>query len=369
MARRLFVDVDTGQLVSGVNDTTAPDLFGFEGDNRDYELYFLSAQTGGENYYEVLNYNDRDVRLHIGANPPSTLTAYVAATAGAWSNLPATITASMSRAVTGGAAANEQQTLTLEPEAIGGTFSLTYPSQSLTLTTITRGVFTTSGSHGLNFGQAFVITGVGTPTGGLTSGNTYFVAQIVGKTQFFANTTATSTAITSYGATTAGTGYTLTATTTAIDASASVAQVQTILEGLSTIGTGNIRVTGTSGRSYRFTFVNDKGQVALPLMTVTQALTPFYGKTATLNFNTNELFNAISASASIEATLEIETSFSGKTETIAQTLVTLRNDIIAATGGLPSLPLTASSFNLLAPDASTWTISIDNSGILTATKN
>lgn len=368
MARKIYVDVDTGQLVSGVNDTTTPEVFAFEGDNRDYELYFLTHQPGGENYYEVIDYDARSVRLHIGPNPPSAATPYVATTAGAWSNLSATITAAITRAVTGTTIANEQQLLTITPDAIGGTFAITYPSQSVSFATVTGGVFTTSGSHGLNYGQAFVITGFGTPTGGLANGSTYYVAQVIGKTRFFANTTATSTAVTAYSATTAGTAYTLTATTTAIDGTASVAAVQQILEGLSTIGTGNIRVTGTPGRSLRFTFINEKGQVALPLMTVAQALTPIYGKTGTLNFNTVELLNAISASASIEATLEIETTFSGKTETVAQALVTLNNDIIAPTASLPTSATPQTSFTLRSSDNSAWTVTIDNNGVLTATK-
>jgi hypothetical protein len=364
MARKIYVDVETGQLVSGLNDTSAPNLFAFEGDNRDYELYFLEPQTGGANYYEVLNYDSRSVRLHIGPNPPSSATPYVAATAGAWSNLSSTATASLTRAVTGTTVANEQQLLTITPDAIGGTFALTYPSQSVTFTTVTGGVFTTSGSHGLNYGQAFVITGFGTPTGGLVNGSTYYVAQVIGKTQLFANTTTTSTAVTTYSAITAGTAYTLTATTTAIDGTASVATVQQILEGLSTIGTGNIRVTGAPGRSLRFTFINEKGQVALPLMTVAQALTPIYGKTGTLNFNTTELLNAISASASIEATLEIETTFSGKTETVAQALVTLNNDIITSTVSNPTT-LNTTSILLQSPNGSTFAIAIDEDGLLT----
>jgi hypothetical protein len=327
MARKIYVDVDTGQLVSGVNDTTAPEVFAFEGDNRDYELYFLSRQLGGENYYEVLDYGTRSVRLHIGPNPPSTATAYVTTTAGSWSNLSSTVSASLVRDAAGGAAANEQQTLTFAPEAIGGTFSITYPSQSLTFSTVTRGLFTSSGSHGLAFGQQFVVTALTTPTGGLANGANLFVTQVVGKTQFFANTTTTTSAITSYGAVT-GTGFTLTATSSAIDGTASTAQVQSSLQEMPTIGTGNLRVTGTPGKSYRFSFINEKGQVSLPLMTVAHALTPIFGKTGTLNLATTALTNAISASASIEATLEIETTFSGKTETVAQQTITLLNDII-----------------------------------------
>jgi hypothetical protein len=227
MPSKLYVDVEAGRLVSGINDTTAPGLFAFEGDVRDYELYFLTPQTGSENFYEVLNYENRSVCLHIGPNPPSTATAYVAATAGAWSNLTSTVSATIARAVTGGVSVNEQQSLSFSPEAIGGTYSITYPSQSVTFSTVTRGVFTTSGSHGLSTGQAFVATGFSSPTGGLTNGGTLYVVQVIGRNQFFANTTVTATAVTAYGADAGGTAYTITASSTAIDAASTASQVQT----------------------------------------------------------------------------------------------------------------------------------------------
>jgi hypothetical protein len=370
MARKIYVDVDTGKLVSGLNDSTTPQAFGFEGDNSDYELYFLQPRgASAGNYYEPVDYSARSIRLNIGAPPPSTATAYVATTAGAWSNLPSVVSATLTRAVTGSNTANEEQLLSFVPDAIGGTFAISFPSQLLTFTAVSAGVFTTSGTHGLATGQGFVVTGFGAPTGGLVNDRTYYVAQIVGKTQFFANTTASASAITSYSATTAGTGYTITATSTAIDGTATVAVVQNACEAMPAIGQGNVRVTGTAGRSYRFTFINEKGQAALPLMTVAQALTPIYGKTGTLNFNTLELLNAISASANIDAVLEIETAFSGKTETAAQDTITIYNDIITSTSPAPVPAITpTSSFNLIAPDSNVWSVSIDNDGVLTATK-
>lgn len=364
MARKLYLDVDTGRFVAGLNGGVPPDLSSFEGDNVDYELYFLTAGTGGS-IYEPLDYSAKSVKLHIGPQPPSTATAYVAAQA--WSNLPTTVSATVSRAITGGAGANEQQTLSFSPDAYDGTFALTFPSQALTFSSVTAGLFTTSGSHGLAAGQAFVVTGFGTPTG-FSNGTTLYAAQLVSASQFYANTTSTTSAITAYTATTAGTGYTLTATSSVIEARASAATVEDSLEAMAPIGTGNVRVTGIAGRTYRISFTGAKSQVALPLMTVAQALTPVYGKTATLNFNTTELINAISASASIEATMEVEVSQGGKIETVTQALVTLGNDIIATTGGVPVTVSPAAFFYLKSPDNSTWSISVDDDGTLLAEK-
>ena len=102
-------------------------------------------------------------------------------------------------------------------------------------------------------------------------------------------------------------------------------------------------------------------------MTVAAALTPVYGKTASLSFNTTELINAISASASIDATMEIEVTEGGKIETVAQALVTLNNDIITTTGGVPVTVSPATFFYLKSPDNTVFSISVDNDGALTAT--
>jgi hypothetical protein len=363
MARKLHLDVDERIFVAGVDGGFFSALEAFEGDNADYELFFLTKSAGGTTY-EPLDYSAKDVALAIGAIPPAAGT-YVLATAGAFSDLGSTVSASIARTITGGAATNESQLLTIEPDAFGGTFTLTFPSQALTFTAVSAGLFTTSGGHGLALRQAFVPTGFSAPTAGLANGNTYYVAQIVSRTQFFANSTGTGAAVVTYSGDT-GAGYTITGTSTALEARATTATVEAAAAAMPAIGENNIRVTGTPGRSYRFDFINAKGQAALPLMTVAHAMTPVYGKSATLDFNTVELLNAISASASIDAVLEIEVSESGTVETVAQVPITLRNDIIG-NATTPS-PVVSSSFLLTASDASVWEITIDASGLLAATK-
>jgi len=362
MARKLYLDVDTGRFVAGLNGGVPPNLSAFEGDNADYELYFLTAGTGSS-LYEPLDYSAKSVKLHIGPPPPSTAAAYIAAQA--WSNLPSTVGATIARTATGGVAANEQQMVSFSPDAYDGTFALTFPSQALTFSGVTAGIFTTSGSHGLAAGQPFIVTGFGSPTG-FANGATLYAAQLISTTQFYANTIATASAITSYTAT-AGAGYTLTATTGIIEARASMAAAEEAIQAVSAIGAGNVRVTGTPGRAYRISFTGAKSQVALPLMTVAQALTPVYGKTATLNFNTTELINAISASASIDATMEVEVTDGSNIDTVAQASVTLANDIIPASGGVPTPASPATFFYLQSPDATVYSITIDDDGILTAT--
>ncbi|WP_280244249.1 hypothetical protein [Nocardia abscessus] len=81
--------------------------------------------------------------------------------------------------------------------------------------------------------------------------------------------------VTITGSPTGGT-WTLTfqgATTTALAHNAAAAAVQSALQALSTIGTGNCTVTGAAGGPYTVEFVGDLAQLNLPLMTATDALT------------------------------------------------------------------------------------------------
>ena len=88
-----------------------------------------------------------------------------------------------------------------------------------------------------------------------------------------------------------------------------------------------------------------------------------------LNLNTSNL-NAefpLDTEDSITAKVEIEWIESGTTSSTLPTSATVFNDVIRGGEGVPTVTA-AASFKLLAPDASLWTVTIDNDGILTATK-
>ena len=70
---------------------------------------------------------------------------------------------------------------------------------------------------------------------------------------------------------------------------------------------------------------------------------------------------------SITAKVEIEWTESGTTSSTLPTSATIYNDVIRGGEGVPTVTA-AASFKLLAPDSSLWTITVDNDGILTATK-
>jgi hypothetical protein len=88
-----------------------------------------------------------------------------------------------------------------------------------------------------------------------------------------------------------------------------------------------------------------------------------------LDLNTTNL-NAefpLDTEDSISAKVEIEWTEGSTTSSTLPTVATIFNDVIRGGEGVPTVTA-AASFKLLAPDSSLWTVTIDNDGILTATK-
>jgi hypothetical protein len=88
-----------------------------------------------------------------------------------------------------------------------------------------------------------------------------------------------------------------------------------------------------------------------------------------LDLNTTNL-NAefpLDTEDSISAKVEIEWTESGTTSSTLPTSATIYNDVIRGGEGVPTVTA-AASFKLLSADSSLWTITVDNDGILTATK-
>ena len=88
-----------------------------------------------------------------------------------------------------------------------------------------------------------------------------------------------------------------------------------------------------------------------------------------LNLNTSNLNAEFPEDdeESISAKVEIEWTESGTTSSTLPTSATIYNDVIRGGEGVPTVTA-AASFKLLAGDSSLWTFTVDNDGILTATK-
>ena len=90
-----------------------------------------------------------------------------------------------------------------------------------------------------------------------------------------------------------------------------------------------------------------------------------------LNLNTTELdseFNPDATTDSITCKFEVSWSVDGTTSSILPTSATIYNDVIRGTEGSPNFATVMSQFDIKSPDNSTWRITIDNEGALTATK-
>jgi len=90
-----------------------------------------------------------------------------------------------------------------------------------------------------------------------------------------------------------------------------------------------------------------------------------------LNLNTTELsaeFSPDASTDSITCKMEISWSVSGTTSSTMPTSAVVYNDVIRGTEGSPNFATVLSQFDLRSPDNSTWRITVDDNGSLTATK-
>jgi hypothetical protein len=89
-----------------------------------------------------------------------------------------------------------------------------------------------------------------------------------------------------------------------------------------------------------------------------------------LNLNTTELGTEFTVDTldSITCKLEVSWSVSGTTSSTMPTSAVVYNDVIRGTEGAPNFATVLSQFDLRSPDNATWRITVDNDGVLTATK-
>jgi hypothetical protein len=169
--------------------------------------------------------------------------------------------------------------------------------------------------------------------------------------------------------TSGGGTVTLPAVTTgqlAHNAAPSEVQDALVAAGLALNGAPQILVTGTTGKEYILTYANgsanrDYANAAVVGSTLTAPL----GLQANVNFATNEIAALVAAGATT-AKLEIEVSGGGRRQTY-QTSCALSPDIVSSTSPTP-IPAGSSGYNMIAGNGDVYTITIDNNGVLTATK-
>jgi hypothetical protein len=89
-----------------------------------------------------------------------------------------------------------------------------------------------------------------------------------------------------------------------------------------------------------------------------------------LNLNTTEMNTEFTVDTleSIACKFEVTWSVGSTTTSLLPTAATVYNDVIRGTEGAPTFATVLSQFDLRAPDNATWRITVDNDGVLTATK-
>ncbi len=360
-ARKFYLDTQRRAFVSSPGSTldASTPLF-FDEDVEAVELFFLRPTGDLNTPYEFLDYSANTVKFAIGTTTPAALQA-------SWTALPTTVTVAVTSLVTGGSGTDEQQRITFsQPPATGG-FALQLPSRNVTVSSVSANVFTAA-DHGLYSGQSVSLTAFSLTASSVANGSSYFVIRN-SKDAFSLASTADSTTALTASVTSGGGTVSLPAVTTGqLRHSPTPLDVQAALvaAGLSINGAPQILVTGSVGEEYVLTFANgsanrDYANVSIVGSTLLAAA----GLQANVNFATNEIA-ALVASGTTTAKLEIEVSGNGKRQTY-QTSCTLSADIVSSASPTP-IPVGSSGYNMISGNGDVYAITIDNNGVLTATK-
>ena len=351
--RRFFLDTQTRQFVSSATfpvPSGEPTLF--NEDVEQIQLYFL-------NNGQYVDYSANTVKFAVGITAPLAL-------ATSWASISTGITATVATSITGGTGTAAVQTLSFSAEPEVGSFALRLPARNVTVSSVSASVFLAP-SHGLFNGQSVSLTAFTTPSG-FSNGTQYFVLNRTRDGFQIADTSAATTAKTVSVASGGGTAQLDAITTPLIAAGAGASQVEDafVAAGISVDDAPQIIVTGDPANGFTFTFSNTQSGINFSTLEIVgNTLARAKGLVGTLNLNTTEMAAAISA-GNRSVTVEVEVAGSGKRQTY-QAAGLIGDDIVTSTSPAPA-PVGSTGFNMIAPDASVWQITIDNNGVLTATK-
>ena len=360
-ARKFYLDTQTRTFVASPESTlSAGEPIFFDEDVESIELYFLEPTGNFEAPYRYLDYSSNSVKTAVGTTTPAALQL-------TWSALTTAVTATITSLVTGGSGSNEQQRITLSPQPASGGFALQLPSRNVTVSSVSANIFTAA-DHGLYAGQSVSLTAFSLTNSAVANGSSYFVIRNSKDTFSLASTASSTTALTAE-VTSGGGTVTLPAITTgqlAYNASPADMQAALVAAGLTINNAPQILVTGTTGKEYVLTYANGSANRDYANVTIVgSTLLGPSGLFANLNLATNEIA-ALVAAAATGVKLEVEVSDGTKRQTYQRPVI-LSSDIVSSASPAP-VPSGSTSFSLLSPDMSQWLISIDNDGILTATK-
>jgi hypothetical protein len=360
-ARKFYLDTQARAFVNSPTSTIgAGDAAFFDEDVESIELYFLEPTGNPLRPYDYLNYSSNTVKFAIGTTTPAALQI-------TWSAITSTVTTAITSLVTGGSGTNEQQKITFTPKPVSGGFALQLPSRSVTVSSVSANVFTAA-DHGLYDGQNVSLTSFSFTSSSVANGSSYFILR-GGKDTFSLASTASATTGLTAAVTSGGGTVTLPASTTGnLPYNASPEDVQNafVAAGLTVNSSPQILVTGSAGSEYTLTYANGSANRDYANVTlVGSTLAAATGLSANVDLFTAEIASLVSSGAT-GVKLEVEVTSGSRRQTY-QRAATLSANVIDSVATQPP-SINSSSFTLLSPDSSTWEISIDDSGALTAEK-
>jgi len=359
--RKFYLDTQSRAFVGSPDSTlpTAGTAF-FEEDVEAIELYFLEPTGNFSAPYQFLDYSGNTVKLAVGVTAPAALQT-------SWTSVSTTVTATITELVVGGSGATEVQRISFSPRAEKGSFAIQFPSRNVTVSSATSSIFAAA-RHGLFDGQSVTLTAF-TISSGFSNGDILYIRDRTRDTFKVAaqpGATAITFSLTSGG----GTAQLPAQTTAQLAYDVPPLEMQDAISdaGYQIDGAEQITVTGTAGREYLLNYGGDLAGISFANVTlVGSTLARQPGLAANVSFNTSEIV-ALVAAGNTATTMEVEVG-DGTLRQTYQQAATLGNDIIATSSPVPlPNPTPASSFNLIAPNSDVWTVTIDNDGVLTATK-
>jgi hypothetical protein len=362
LARKFFIDVQSRAFVTSGTSTfpLAAPVF-FDEDVESIELYFMEP-TGNDNApYSYLDYSSNTVKFGVGTTTPAALAV-------TFSAVSTSVTTSVTTLVTGGSGSDEQQKISFSPKPAVGGWAIQLPARSVTVSSVSANFFTAA-DHGLYDGQSVALSAFSFTASSVANGSSYFVIRN-SKDQFSLASTATSTTALTAEVTSGGGTVDLAAITTGqLSHNAQPEDVEVALanSGLTINNLSQLTVTGTAGSEYIITYGNgsanrDYGQATV----VGSTLAGAPGLSANVNFNTVAI-NDLVTGGTTDATMEVEVS-DGTRRHSYKNAATLSSDLIGSSSPITAIVNVTSGFDLSSQDGSTWHITVDNNGSLTASK-
>jgi hypothetical protein len=282
-----------------------------------------------------------------------------------WTNLSAGITTTVTTVVNGGSGASEQQLITFSQQPEQGTFAIVMPERNVTVSSVASGIFTAA-NHGLYDGQSVTMTAFSI-SANFANGAQYFVIDRT-KDTFKISNTANGQAINAQVTSAGGTAQLDAITVGPILYNASVASVSSAFvdSGFSVNGLPQIAVAGTVGQELRLTFSGGSGNINFSPVTIASDLRVAPTLEADVSFNTFGVRDALERGDDFQI-LEIEVSQGGARKTFRSS-ASFSPDLLVDAAFAPVAVPFAGAVTLQSPNASLWSVTIDNDGVLTATK-